>query len=469
MIRRINEIFNVTEEELDKIDIFNSFVGIDSLFYIDPSLLESTNIPELLHCREKILRHYKSIYAVISASTKEGDRFWKEGVKLFMARENRMVSLGHASEGAPGHGIGPAMANVLVASSKEIISKGISNPLIFEIVGVFQEGIGPDSISDFTIKIIFEELLAFSHRVVGDLKLTQTEYKYRNKVYHLPFNAELNKPVVLIPKSILRNIPVALDWTARDVVARYNDELRAEVNEKIGDTWRKAQSENKKGELRKILIEYPALFNDLIEQYEEKEKNGYDFINDPNGEVYWYSLLKKFFEYNQEKRNEKQVSDLKDIVNYICERCKSYFDSHNLDTLIWNGDKLRHERSVQLIFFVIADLICEINNYDISREPNAGRGPVDFKLSKGYNQRAVVEIKFSNNPKLKAGYLKQLQQYIISEKAKYAVYLIFLVRDEDVSKINELMEIKRQQEESGQFAPKIIVVNAEKKKSASKL
>lgn len=469
MIKRINELFDIPEERLEELDVFNSFIGIDSLFYIDPSLLETIQVPEFQKSREKVTGHYEKIFSAINASTVKGDRFWRATTNLFLTRENKMVHLGYATEGVTGHGIGRKMAEMLTESSKEIISKGVKDPMIFELVGLFEEGVGPDCISDLTIKIIFDDLLSYSHRIAISLDLPKTEYVYNKIKYQIPYVTELNRPVVFVPKSILRDIPVALDWTSRDMVARYNEELRNEVNEKIGDTWKKARADCKKHDLRKVILDHPQLFDDLLKQYKEKAKEAYDFINDPNGEVYWYSILNEFFAQNKEEKNQEQLKDLKKIVDYICARCKLYFENNNLDAILWHEKKLRHERNAQLIFFVIADIICEVNNYDISREPNAGRGPVDFKISKGYHERAVVEIKFSSNPKLISGYLKQLQQYIISEKSKYATYLVFLVRDEDVDRINQLRDIKSEHERGGQMTPDIIVIDARSKKSASKL
>lgn len=64
------------------------------------------------------------------------------------------------------------------------------------------------------------------------------------------------------------------------------------------------------------------------------------------------------------------------------------------------------------------------NNIDLSREINVGRGPVDFKLSRGALDKIVVEIKLTSNGQLKHGIETQLPIYMKQEKTRRAIYLI---------------------------------------------
>ena len=76
------------------------------------------------------------------------------------------------------------------------------------------------------------------------------------------------------------------------------------------------------------------------------------------------------------------------------------------------------------MFFGIADSYCSANNIDLSREINGGRGPVDFKLSRGAMDKVVVEVKLTSNGQLKHGIEKQLPVYMRQEKTHRAIYLI---------------------------------------------
>ena len=68
--------------------------------------------------------------------------------------------------------------------------------------------------------------------------------------------------------------------------------------------------------------------------------------------------------------------------------------------------------------------ICAANNVSVDPEANAGRGPVDFKFSRGYNCKCLLETKLTRNTKWIAGVTKQLPTYLISDIGKYGVYLL---------------------------------------------
>jgi hypothetical protein len=54
------------------------------------------------------------------------------------------------------------------------------------------------------------------------------------------------------------------------------------------------------------------------------------------------------------------------------------------------GGGRARDRAAQLVFYGIADAYCSANNLDLSAEPNAGRGPVDFRLA-----RAIIRLRRS--------------------------------------------------------------------------
>ena len=129
--------------------------------------------------------------------------------------------------------------------------------------------------------------------------------------------------------------------------------------------------------------------------------------------------------------------------------------------------KPRHERYSQLLFYAIADTYCEANNLDVSREPNAGNGPVDFKVSKGYKGRVLVEIKLSSNKNLIKGFEKQLPSYQESERTDRCFYLVLRVTKSE-SQIKRVQKAHRNAEGEGKRVPRLIIIDALIKPSASK-
>ena len=127
----------------------------------------------------------------------------------------------------------------------------------------------------------------------------------------------------------------------------------------------------------------------------------------------------------------------------------------------------KNEAFSQLLFFTIANSYCESNNLDLSPESNAGIGPVDFKISKGFHDKINVEMKLSTN-KLLHGFKTQLPLYDKAEKTNSSIFFIIKLYKEDDDKIKKVFDYKNKYETVYNKLPNIIVIDATKKKSASK-
>lgn len=187
---------------------------------------------------------------------------------------------------------------------------------------MFEEGVGADKISDMTVNILFDNFARFSYRVSKELKAPLKKFTIKEREYDLPFDPITGNEIILVPKSLLNNLPIATDWNDIDRVCRYNNSLRNKVNKIIGKSWKSATRVNKR-ELKRLLLEEPELLKDLITQYKSKARSSYDFQNDPLGELIWAEL--------SEKAPEKYPLDLKsfnpitsenilEVVRQICEQ-----------------------------------------------------------------------------------------------------------------------------------------------------
>lgn len=107
--------------------------------------------------------------------------------------------------------------------------------------------------------------------------------------------------------------------------------------------------------------------------------------------------------------------------------------------LLWSENyKSRDEKAVQLLFMATCYLYFQTNNIDVSPEANIGRGPIDFKLSRGVNERILIEVKLASNPKLRHGLKLQLVKYLVAEEIKEAVFMIIVFEKNEFKKIEEL-------------------------------
>ena len=121
----------------------------------------------------------------------------------------------------------------------------------------------------------------------------------------------------------------------------------------------------------------------------------------------------------------------------------------------------------QRIFFSVADAYCSANNVDLSREPNAGNGPVDFKVSSGYTGRVLVEIKLSSNSHLAKGFTDQLPAYEKSEGTEESFLVILRVTESDAA-IREVLQIRDAALKAGRKTPTVIVIDARPTPAGSK-
>lgn len=87
--------------------------------------------------------------------------------------ELQAISLGNSTDGNPGKGIGKGLATKIANTAWQITRAGVNDPAIFELVGLIEDKIGADRISDMTIRIILPDLLAYSERIAKAFKFRQ--------------------------------------------------------------------------------------------------------------------------------------------------------------------------------------------------------------------------------------------------------------------------------------------------------
>lgn len=458
-IRRLSDVLGVTDKQLENKGVFNSFVGLDSKLHVDPGLLSIIKEKEFSKSSETVRKYFSSLIKIIENITTPGDTFYNRAVQLLTFRENESVALGYSDNSSSGSGIGSALAKEILETARAIIKAGVKDPEIFELIGLFEEGIGADRISDMVIKILDDEFKLYSERVAKQLKVSTKNYDG----YELPFDPKNGKAIIFVPAKLLRNLPIAYSWDDIDYVCKYNDMLRKSMNDVVGTTWKQAKK-MKKPDLRAAIIKHPELLADLIKQYREKPKDSYDFKSDPAGEILWATFAKQTSKFPLDLKlfQDKSLTcdDLLKMVGMICDQFRKLIEDNGWNEFLYNGKKIRNERFPQKLFYGVADAYCEANGLDVAREPNAGVGALDFKVSSG-KVKVAVEIKYSKNQNLINGYEVQLPAYVKAERACGAIYLVIRVADND-KKLKELEKIK------GKSKPQLIIVDGRSLPSASK-
>jgi len=464
----VSELLNVDAKLFDKYGVFDAVLNFDTPLFIDPALLRTTTVSEFKGSYDKVRKHFADLLKLLRRSKKQDDTFWREASKRLLFPEVQGLCIGFSSRGTAGSGSGPGIRNELLQTAKEIIEAGIEDPDLFEMVGLLQDNVGPDRISDMTAGIVVQDLRTYSRNAYQRLGAKKSAPPGVRWLDGLAINPHSGKEIFLAPWDILDELPLALNWSDLDIVGAHNDEIRGRMNQIIGDSWREAINNTTKEDLKRALLGDPDLLRDLLGHYRSKSAKAYDYETDPRGYRLWLRNARRFAGLNPVKLvlgDAPTASDIARVVGEICEKFKHLVENNLWRTLYDDDDKPRHEHHAQRIFFGIADSYCQANELDLSPEANSGGGPVDFKMSRGYSGRVLVEIKLTTNSRLLHGLKKQLPTYQAAESTHQSFYVVLDVGGSEPKK----RQFKKEVAKLPTKAPKVIWVDATPKESASKV
>lgn len=426
----LGDFHAVRPEDFEKTGALDPILGIDTRLFIDPSLLRHSTVPELMDSHAKISDHFANVLRVVRFIQKEDDAFWRKADRMLTFPEVQGLCIGYSSKGISGKGAGPLKRKRLLGTIVQLVQAGCEDEAIFELVGAFEEGIGPDLISDMIAKIIMADLIAFTQRVCSDLGLPMEPLVYSRllPMEDLPCNPISKAPIILVPKEILRDLPVAESFADIFWISAHNETLREELNKLIAGSLRSLTTAERKARVKEAFVQHPGVLSQVISAYEAAGAKFYDFRDDPAGETIWYRVSKNLpatAALPLTLPPKPTLDEVFAVVEKICLHFKKLIEDNQLCHLLYDkGGHRKHESAAQLLFFGVATAYCEANDLDLSPESDGGRGPVDFKVSAGFIGKVLVEIKLTSNLQLAHGFEKQLPIYIKAENAQRGIYLV---------------------------------------------
>jgi hypothetical protein len=453
------DYFSIPKSELNNMGVFNPILNVDSLVYMDPAKLSVCDVPEFKSSEHKVRRYFQKIVSLLNASEHVGDQYWKTADKYFTFTEYTGTCTGYAKTSTSGNGIGAILRQSTLCLIKGLIEKGRDDPILLGIMNVFQEGIGCDRISDLLIFILYDDILKFTDRICSHFSINDCCVMHRDASFRACLNPFNDKPILLLPRDLVTPLPRI--YSCDDIVklCQKNEEARRELNKYVP-----LEGKIQKRDVLEAISNSETIYQHVVKELDKDDKP-YDFVSDPKGEVIWYDNSRKLAKhFPLELNTQSSVFEIaKEIVDYIKRMVE---DNGAWELLFDDEGKPRRERYAQLLFSSLARLKCEENNIDLSPETNSGRGPLDFKLSKG-NEKVAIEIKLSTNAQLIHGIKNQLPIYMRQENSFKAIYLVFDVKESDTArkKIRKFYEnLPVDQKEKIQ----LIIIDATQKESASK-
>jgi hypothetical protein len=126
-----------------------------------------------------------------------------------------------------------------------------------------------------------------------------------------------------------------------------------------------------------------------------------------------------------------------------------------------NDEPVRRERDLHILY----RLAWFATPSDVSREVDDGRGPADFKISRGSSDKTIVEFKLASNTQLKRNLQKQTEIYMKASDADQGLKVLFYFTGREYGKVVAILD-----ELGLKGDPNIILIDArsDNKPSASK-
>lgn len=453
------DYFDILEDTLEEYGAFNLSLVTDLPLFVDPFLLfDSENVDY-----QKL--HHEMIAYLIFLREKSQSGNLNKGLidSWYRFKEVKENWLGFCLSGNTGRGLGKTFANALNSSLANLFhdfgEEQITSGTHIEKLCLISHGVGRDTISDFTTNLIKEFLLKYTEdftlehiskdkRKAFSVPKVRFDYKrerWRPKTYTLPlFDGHY---VILTPQDMLTKDE---NWINKgDIIRNFNEipnaipdsQLRAQISNYFSSVLPRRPNKKERNEaISKTVVRFPSLVDYYIKY---KEDNG-DIAKDRSIDHVLFSkrlyieqfralvdLLNEETEFyrhiaNSEQDTRSRIEFLKDVIENK--------GGHRIFYI--KGEPIKKEEDLQIMY----RLTWFATDKDVTREANDGRGPVDFKISKGAQDKVLVEMKLASNSQIKRNLEKQVEVYEKASDTKCSFKVILYFSFQELRKVERILK-----------------------------
>jgi hypothetical protein len=477
--------FGVSPKVLEDYGAFDVSLASDLPLFVDPFLLFNSKKQEYRDLHDGMIRYLVFLRDRAIPDLDPGlIKAW------YMFQEVKQNWLGFTVLGNSGSGLGKDFARALHSSLGSILkgfgSESITKGAHLEKLALIKEGVGRDNISDFTTNLIKGYLLEYTQAFAqahlsadrrGTFSVARAVFNYETEIwesrqYELP--ALRGDYVLLTPADMLTKDDT---WISRsDLVREFSsipdaiedDQLRAQVNNYL---FKKLSDKPTKKEYSDLaaaaILQFPEVIDYYIRQKEETGEQAVGLSARRRQEV--FEILVQMVQKVVEDIRTNTSLYLTPVTSYDealtrANGFKKYVenqDGHRLLNKPGQERPLATEKEVQLFF----GLIFFGSEFDVNREVNNGRGPVDFKVSKGAVDKSLIEIKLASNSQLKRNLQNQVEVYEKANGTRSSVKMIVCYTEADVAKVDSVL---KELDLRGEKSIVVIDARADNKPSGSK-
>ncbi|TLD39969.1 MAG: hypothetical protein JETT_3764 [Candidatus Jettenia ecosi] len=463
-----SDIFNVKPNIIEKYGAFNISLVNDLPLFVDPFLLFNSKNTEYQKLHQKILKYVAFLR----------DRSLEKSVNHGLLKswycfpEVKQTWLGYSKIGNSGRGPGVEFAKALNDNLSGVFSdfdkQTISQSPHLEKLCLIKDNIGRDNISDFVTNLIKGYLLrytqAFAQKYIDPARLksftvAHVDFNYQTSTwtsvsFQLP--AINDDYVLLTPKNLLTKDDTWINKTDlvnqfQDIVSSVsNEQLRSQLNFYFSSNLPKPKK-NKDGSDKQplkrdiisavgaVIRKYPQFLDYYIKYKEDHGEQAKSVSEERVQEVYnlFVTELSSFIKHLSEKTNfyKKKGDTLAESYERVLF-LKNVIENKDGYRLFYvKGEPIKREVDVQIMF----RLTWFASPDDVTREANEGRGPVDFKVSRGAFDKTLIEFKLASNTKLAQNLAKQVEIYKKAHDTEKAIKAILFFSADEEAKARKII------------------------------
>lgn len=159
---RFSEHFGIQRSNED--DWFDPHLTIDTKLFMDPLLLLSAG-GYWAGAHDELIAHFVRCYELVAKSVGENSVSAKAARRLSTFPEPFELGLGYTASGTRGSASGDSYAVRMADGVAVAIAAGLAQPEHVEEIGILNEGVGADRISDATANVIKARLISYTQDV----------------------------------------------------------------------------------------------------------------------------------------------------------------------------------------------------------------------------------------------------------------------------------------------------------------
>lgn len=476
--------FNVDPRVLEEWGAFDISVVSDLPVFIDPFLLFNSDRDEYRALHEQIVDYLRFLRDHAHEPLDSGRiKSW------YTFSEVKQNWLGFTVGSNRGHGLGRKFAVALHAALGDLLQNIGNEPIAssthIEKLALISKGLGRDTISDLTTNLIKHFLLKYTSEFAvkhlpeesrETVTVPRAKFNYNTQTwaagtYDLPFTE--GDFVILTPRDLLTKDDT---WINRpdmersfDIVlaAVDDDQLRTDVNRYLSRRLTEKSTDKDHRETRVLALRH---FPELVDCYIKfKEDTGDQAIVKSREKVSDTQALLRdqvqlaAHDIAQKTTLFKRPWTSRHEARRAVEIFKNYVENQDGWRAINKGDGkgLSSEQDVQIFF----GLLLQESRFDVNREVNNGRGPVDFKISMGLDN-TLIEFKLAKSSSLKRNMENQVEVYKKANGTDSAVFVVIAYSAKEVEKTENAIKALGL---NNPGTMEVVIIDASPKESASKI